>query len=92
MSLLSDIGGLTGSSFLENIGNTALGQKYSDKILSSIDKKLTPKPAPQVVAAPVATQAVSVSVPDQGMTKKILMIAGGLVGLLTVVYFVKKKR
>lgn len=92
MSLFADIGDLTGNQFLSTLGSTSIGQKYGDKIISSVNKQLTPKPAPQVVAPSPASTVVSVSSPDQGMMKKVLMIAGGIVGLLAVVYFVKKGR
>lgn len=90
-NIFSDAGGFLGSDFLTNVGNSSLGQKYSDKIVASVTKKVTPSAPVQVsVAAPAATP---VNVADDGSMMKKIMIAGGaILALLVGVYFLKKGR
>jgi hypothetical protein len=91
-NLLSDLGSLSGSEFLQNLGQTGLGQKYSDKITTSVQKKLnpTPKPAPQQPAEVYTSTAVDVAGPSKDWIKKVAIAVAGVTGLLVVVYLVKK--
>jgi hypothetical protein len=92
MSLLSDLGDLTGSSYLQDFGNTTFGQNISNKVVASVNKAVTPKPAAQPAATATTTTPVSVSVPDQGTMKKVAIVVGSVVLLLFGVYFFKKGR
>lgn len=93
-NLFTDLGSLTGSDFLSGLGNTALGQAYGTKITNSVNKTITKAvtPKPATVAAPqaVISAPVSVSTPDQGLMKKIMIGVGSIAGLLVVIYLVKK--
>lgn len=90
-NFLDDLTSLQTNGFsLTGLANSSIGQSLGNSITASINKKLTPKPAAQPVPTVVTSSEVSVSNPD-GM-KKILMIAGGVLSLLVVVFLIKKGR
>lgn len=95
MSLISDIGSLAGSDFLQQFGQTGLGEKYSQKITNSVSKTLNPvpKPAPQPAAVAQVSTPVSVTAPERSeIIKKVAIAAAGVMGVLVVIYFIKKGR
>lgn len=92
-NFFDDLTSLSNNGFtLQNIANTTIGKSLAESATASITKKLTPKPAPAPAPAIIQTQEVGVSSAPVSNMKKIMMYVGGGMGILVLIYMLKKGR
>lgn len=92
-NFFDDLTSLNANGFsLQNIANTTIGKSLAESATASLTKKLTPKPAAAPAPVTITTQEVGVSSAPASNMKKIMMYVGGGMGLLVLIYMLKKGR
>jgi hypothetical protein len=84
-NLFTDLGSVSNNDFLSSLGDTGFG----DILSNTITKNIVPRPAAAQPAQAPSFTPVSVSKVGKN---KMIYVVGGAIALLTLVYFVKKRR